>query len=151
MEIFLKPGEVCISQTPTEVSTILGSCVAVTIFNKRLKVGAICHALLPKNPDNFDTFRYVDSTVSYMLRRVEAMGIAKAEMEVKIFGGADVLGRNASGPSVGRKNVEIALAIMKQESLTPAITDTGGSLGRKIRFYTHTGEVLLKRLRRFQP
>jgi len=150
MEVFLKPGEICITRTPTEVSTILGSCVAVTIFSERPKVGAICHALLPKNPDDVDPFRYVDSTVCYMLRRVEAMGITKAEMEVKVFGGADVL-RNTTGPSVGRKNVKTALAIMKQESLTPAVIDTGGSLGRKIRFHTHTGEVLLKRIKRSWP
>jgi chemotaxis protein CheD len=48
MNIFLKPGALYISEKPAIVSTILGSCIAVTIFNKRLKVGGICHALLPK-------------------------------------------------------------------------------------------------------
>jgi len=75
MKIFLKPGELCVCDRPTQVSTILGSCIAVTIFNQRLRVGAICHALLPKNPKGHDALRYVDSAISSMLQKLEAMGI----------------------------------------------------------------------------
>jgi chemotaxis protein CheD len=146
MKIFLKPGDLYISDTPVRVSTILGSCVAVTIFNQRLKTGAICHALLPTNPNGHDAFRYVDSAIAYMLYKFEALGITRNEMELKLLGGADVLERTNTSQSVGQKNIETALEIIEQENLNLAVSDTGGSLGRKIHFYTHTGKVLLKRI-----
>ena len=98
MKIFLKPGEVASATEPARVSTILGSCIAVTIFNQRLRIGAICHALLPKNPKGHDALRYVDSAISSMLQKFEAMGIGKNEMEVKLLGGADVLERRRHYP-----------------------------------------------------
>jgi chemotaxis receptor (MCP) glutamine deamidase CheD len=70
MNLFLKPGEVCISREPAVVTTILGSCIAVTMFNERLKIGGICHALLPKHPPSkrWKEFHYVDSSILYMVK-----------------------------------------------------------------------------------
>ena len=148
MKVFLKPGEIYISDRPAEVSTILGSCVALTIFNQRLLVGAICHALLPTNPNGDDEFRYVDSAITYMVRKLGIMGIAKREMEAKLLGGADVLEQSDGRRSVGQQNIEAALKIIKQENLTLAVEDTGGPMGRKIQFYTNSGKVLLRRIKR---
>ncbi|HVN95005.1 MAG TPA: chemotaxis protein CheD [Syntrophorhabdaceae bacterium] len=151
MNIYLKPGEIYISDKPVIVSTILGSCIALTIFNKRLKVGGICHAQLPTNPssDVENTFRYVDSSIFYMIRKFEMMGITKDEMVVKLMGGADVLDpARANRSTVGQKNVETALNVIKSHQLILAASHVGGELGRKIHFDTDTGEVLLKRINR---
>ncbi len=151
MNIFLEPGGLYLSEGPAVVSTILGSCVSVMIYVKRLKMGGICHAVLPRNVrrDGAGTFRYVDSSISYMLQRFETLGIAKDEMEVKLMGGADVFERmNEHTRSVGRQNRETALEIIRSEHLKLSVSDVGGSLGRKIYFYTDTGRVLLQRIKR---
>jgi chemotaxis protein CheD len=151
VNIFLKPGEIFTSREPAIVSTILGSCVAITIFNERLKAGGICHALLPENRSLQDGGygRYVDGAITHILRKLEAMGIQKHEMEIKLFGGADVLEIiDTKKSSVGTQNIERALEIIKGEELLLAHSDVGGKTGRNIRFYTHTGAVLLKRIQR---
>jgi chemotaxis protein CheD len=151
MKVFLKPGEICISREPAVVSTILGSCIAVTMFNKRLKVGGICHALLPEKrpPHGADDCRYVDTSITYMLKKLEAMGIKRHEVEIKLLGGADVIDiTDTTKPSVGRLNIEKALEMMNTEQLFLMLSDVGGTTGRKIRFYTHTGVVLLQRIQR---
>ena len=150
MNIFLKPGGLYISEEPAIVSTILGSCVSITIYNKRLMIGGICHALLPKGQasNGTGTFRYVDSAISYMLQKFETRGIEKDEMEVKLLGGADVLERmDGHTKSVGQQNRETALEIIRKERLNLKVSDVGGSLGRKIYFYTDTGRILLKRIK----
>lgn len=149
MNLFLKPGEVCISREPAIVTTILGSCIAVTMFSERLKIGGICHALLPKHPPSkrWKEFHYVDSSILYMVKEFETMGIAGHEIEIKIFGGADifsVVGRK----SVGQANVETALSTIEEKKLNILFSDFGGILGRKLYFYTHTGDVLLKHIKR---
>jgi chemotaxis protein CheD len=154
MRVFLKPGELYISDVPTMVTTILGSCISVTIFNKRLKVGGICHAMLPGNSYTaehnvleYSIFRYVDKSILYMLNRFETIGVRRDEMEVKLLGGADVLDRiNERAASIGQKNIEIALEIIRNEGLRVIISDVGGNMGRKVHFYTHTGKLLLKRI-----
>ena len=147
--VYLKPGDLCHAESPAVVSTILGSCVAVVMFNQRTMVGGICHAMLPRNPSprGGETFRYVDSAVLYMAERFRALGIRESETDVKLFGGADVLeyhGKN--GLSVGRQNVETAIEVIGEAGFRLIVSDVGGTVGRKLRFYTHTGEVLLKRM-----
>lgn len=148
--VYLKPGEFYGAESPAVVSTVLGSCIAVTFFNPRTGIGSICHALLPTNPACHDvaTFRYVDSSVLHMVRRFDTMGIKRSEMEVKVLGGADVLeGLAGAAVTVGRQNIEAAFRIIEREHLSVAVTDVGGNIGRKIYFCTHTGKVLLKRLK----
>jgi chemotaxis protein CheD len=148
--IYLQPGELYAADAPAVVSTVLGSCIAVTFFSPRTGMGSICHALLPRNPAGHGvaTFRYVDSSVLHMVGQFDAMGIPRDEVEVKVLGGADVLeGLNGTAVSVGRQNIEAAFRIIEQERLSVAVTDVGGSIGRKIYFCTHTGKVLLKRLK----
>lgn len=149
MRVFLKPGDIYVSDMPTMVSTILGSCIALTIFNKRLKIGGICHAMLPKSPyaKEHSVFRYVDSSIFYMLNKFERLGIRRDEIELKLLGGADVIDRvNDDTASIGQKNIEIALEIIRNENLQLTVSDVGGKMGRKVHFYTHTGKVLLKRI-----
>jgi chemotaxis protein CheD len=149
--LFLKPGEVMMAGIPTIITTVLGSCVSITMFSERCSIGGICHAMLPRNPPfrSMEKLRYVDTSIRHMLHEFEALGIGKDEIETKVLGGADVLERvSGSSASVGQQNIRAALKIIRGEGLRIAASDVGGELGRKIHFYTHTGEVLLKRIDR---
>jgi chemotaxis protein CheD len=143
--VYLKPGEIFISRTPTLVSTVLGSCVSVTMFSPEARMGAMCHAMLPRGTD--DELRYVDSAVSFIYGRLAALSGYSSGFEAKLFGGADVLmpkGRPDGSASVGRQNVEAALQIIERLGLRLTAFDTGGEQGRKIFFCSGTGEVYMR-------
>jgi chemotaxis protein CheD len=144
---YLKPGELAVAERPALVSTVLGSCVAVTLFSPRLGVGAICHAMLPMAAGR-PGFKFVDSSLQHMLQRFVALGVAKAELVAKLFGGADMFQptQPSATQSVGRQNIQAATTLLQQQGVRLAAADTGGRQGRKLLFYSHTGEVLLKRL-----
>ena len=149
--VFLKPGELVVCEHETLVTTVLGSCISVTMFHPDSRIGAICHALLPQEKEKGEAFRYVDTSILNMLDRFAGYGISRARLEVKLFGGADMLiaGRNNSrSVTVGRKNIEVALQVIESEQLRLVASDLGGTQGRKICFHTHTGEIFLKRLRK---
>ncbi len=157
--IHLNAGEICITDKPTLVTTVLGSCVSVTMHCGRLKIGAICHGLLPScgsdcGQDCEDQLKYVDCSIEFMLKNMLRYGITKNELSIKLFGGGDVLlpkesaGKNKT---VGKQNLQIAKEIFRKEGLTIVNSDVGGYRGRRIYFYTHTGEVLLRRLRKQIP
>jgi len=148
---FLKPGELMITEVPTTVTTVLGSCVAITMFSERCSVGGICHAMLPQGSSAQPTekFRYVDTSILHMAQLFETLGVKKSEIETKVLGGADVLDRaNGSSASVGEQNIVAALKTIKRAGLTIVASDLGGDLGRKVIFYTHKGLVLVKRIDR---
>lgn len=147
--IVLKPGEIYATERPVLVTTVLGSCISVTMFCRARRSGAICHAILPNRCGRGDEndSRYVDTSIFAMLRRFNAWGIGPGELEIKIFGGADMLAPVQSrGPGVGRQNIDTALRIIEAQRLALIASDLGGYRGRKIFFRTHTGEVLVKRL-----
>jgi chemotaxis protein CheD len=147
MKVFLKPGELYIGKEPTVISTILGSCLSITMFNARLGVGGICHALFPNEfkQKKGKKSHYVDGSILYMLSEFEKIGVKRNEIEVKVFGGASI-NETAHRKTVGQANIEMALNILNGNDLKVLTYDFGGTSGRKIIFYTHTGRVLLKKI-----
>jgi chemotaxis protein CheD len=153
--VYLKPGELHITDKPTVISTVLGSCVSVAMYSTRFGIGGMCHALLPGNGDGLsggsEAFRYVDKSIIFMAMKFAQLGIKRHEISVKLFGGADVLyyikDENRK-KTIGKMNIEKAIEILTQEQLVPISTDVGGTSGRKIFFHTKTGEIFLKRLTR---
>jgi chemotaxis protein CheD len=155
-EIYLNPGESYLARKPAIIRTILGSCVGVTFWSARLGVGALTHSQLPRcpvdAPDGLELGmgrRYVDFAIREVAREFDALGARRAEVEVKLFGGADVLlvsdGAGAK-PTVGKMNCEVAVAVVGAEGLKVMASSLGGTSGLNIRFDTRTGEVLLRRL-----
>ena len=154
--IYLKAGEMHYADRPSLVITVLGSCLSVTMHDRKAGIGGICHGLLPACEERAHCasgcsrgFRFVDCSIRQMLRLFEKAGSRRREIEVKCFGGADMFTRtieNNGVVSVGRQNIRTAEETLAREGIRIVKQDVGGLGGRKIFFYTHTGEVLLKRL-----
>ena len=159
----LKPGEVHVTDEPLIIKTLLGSCLSFIMFNKRTKLTAISHAQLPYEYFNHKCIancpvkcnsgakdnnrsKYVSCSTQYMLQQFTTMGIKKNEIEVKLFGGANVLGFSGEKKTVGEQNIEAAYNIIKENRLNLVSEDVGGDLGRTIYLYTDSGKVLVKKL-----
>ncbi|WP_031484738.1 chemotaxis protein CheD [Maridesulfovibrio frigidus] len=157
--VFLHTGDAFLGVSPTIVSTVLGSCVAITMFSPKLKQGCICHAFLPSrneiSPDkkiSLQICRYVDTAVDYLLECMLRIGAKKNHLEVKLFGGSQgLIANRVRAPqymAVGDRNVTMAKKCLKEKGLHPIAADVGGNVGRKILYATHTGDLWLKRLDR---
>jgi chemotaxis protein CheD len=77
-------------------------------------------------------------------------GVTRGEIDVKIFGGSDMFsaGEKMTSMTVGQQNIVKAFQVIEEERLCINASDVGGTKGRKILFISHTGVVLLKRLRK---
>jgi chemotaxis protein CheD len=150
-EVYLQPGEFYIARAPAILKTVLGSCVAVTFWSPSLRIGALCHGVLPKCPNDVgddEGYRYVDFAICDLARQFDRFGTFRKELQVKVFGGGDVLPVLAASRNgtVGYQNWRAALAALRDEGLRVIAQDLGDSVGRLIQFLTGTGEVLLRRL-----
>lgn len=154
-QVYLKPGELLMTYEPCLVTTVLGSCVAVTMFYARLRFAGICHGMLPEPKQGFageddpERFKYLSEAIPFMIARFRNLGVEPQEVEVKIFGGGNVLGFENSSQSrklVGSVNIEIAREMVEKAAMSIKAGSVGGDSGRKILFNTQTGEVLHKYL-----
>jgi chemotaxis protein CheD len=154
-DLDLQPGELYLARCPAILRTILGSCIGLTFWSRRLGAGALCHGVLPRCPSPWPSgtslregYRYVDFSIRHLAEQFDSLGASRRELEIKLFGGADVLAACDRGgrPTVGRLNYIAAEETLVEEGLTISASDTGGTRGRRIHFHTGTGEVLLHRL-----
>jgi len=147
-KIYLKPGELVVTEEQVMVTTVLGSCVSVTMFNAQIGVAAICHGMLPYG-GNSQNFKYVDTAIRYMIGYFKKLDIDRKAIEVKVFGGADMfhtVGSSTSNLTVGWQNISAATSCLKEYGMAPTVSDVGRKNGRKLIFTTDTGIVYLKRL-----
>jgi chemotaxis protein CheD len=151
--IYLKPGELYFSKTPALVTTVLGSCISLTMVSHKLKVGAIIHALLPVCSDRNsgmpkkDPFNYVDCSVTYILSEFEKLGIKPGNIEAKLFGGSNMFSEtNKRQDTIGSQNIKMAVSIVEKKGINLVKIDVGGIQSRKIIFHTSSGDVWLRRL-----
>jgi chemotaxis protein CheD len=155
-DLNLQPGELYVARTPAILRTILGSCVGVTFWSGRLGAGALCHGVLPRAPSVWpagfslaEGHRYVDFSIRYLAQQFDALGAHRDELEIKLFGGADVLpllSARSSRPTVGSLNCKTAVDVLAEEGFSVTASDLGGTRGRRIHFHTGTGVVLVSRL-----
>lgn len=156
-KVFLQTGDCFLGVQPTLVTTVLGSCLAVTIHAPQFGIGTICHAFLPDSSDmkkghgpDPQICRFVDTALQNMLESIDKLGIPRRELVIKMFGGSTgiaVRGMENSSYNIGRRNVEMARKMLKFARLDIAAEDVGGAQGRKLMFQTQTGEIWLKRLK----
>lgn len=148
--IFLEPGELYVADRPSVIETILGSCIAVTMHSSRLRHGAICHCQLPEGSPHGPGDLVVEA-IPRLLHALLARGATRDELVVKLFGGSTVLNSTAYQRelriSLGDQNVNRALHLLHELQLPLAARDTGGDTGRKLYFYTDSGEVYIRRQR----
>ena len=152
--VYLQPGESRLVREPAILQTLLGSCVGIAFRVPRLGLGALCHPMLPRFPvkqaatlSRSAGRRYVDYAIRDLAKQFDSLGARREEVEVKIFGGGDVLlmVNDAARPTVGRLNCEVAMKVLEEEGFAVMASSLGGKRGVNIYFNTKTGEVLLKR------
>ncbi|HOJ13129.1 MAG TPA: chemotaxis protein CheD [Deltaproteobacteria bacterium] len=151
--VYLRPGEMYFGTDPARVVTVLGSCISIVMYHRPTSTSSMSHALMPerscsrKRAVAGDAFVFVDSSIAWMLEQFSRMGIDKKDLEVKIFGGSDMFQDARKGNealAVGKKNVMTALRVLQQHGISPTAWNVGGTKGRKVVFYTDTGDVFTK-------
>lgn len=156
-KVFLQTGDCFIGVQPTMVTTVLGSCLAVTMHVPKMGIGTICHAFLPDSSDvktakqpEPQICRYVDTALQNMLETMDKIGVPRRDLVIKMFGGSTgvaVQNVDHSTYDIGRRNIAMAKKLLKFARLDIQVEDIGGQRGRKLLFNTATGEVWVKKLR----
>ena len=152
--ITIHPGEYKVSDEDIIISTVLGSCISVALYDPVKKQGGMNHFLLPKNGSNSLTentiikqeYRYGIYAMEILINSLLKMGSSKRNLIAKVFGGSEMFKVSGKVSNVGKQNRDFALVFLKNEDIPVLSSDLGGQLGRKVLFFPNTGKILLKKL-----
>jgi len=151
-EIFLQPGGHCFGAAPDRIRTLLGSCVAITLWHPLLKKGGMVHCLLPSRGARVGaqalSGRFVDEGVRWLLREAARAMVDPAQCEFKLFGGSNMfaaLGIHAEGrETIGASNAQAALCMLERLGFDLRVKDVGGTVHRALKFDLSTGEAWVR-------
>jgi chemotaxis protein CheD len=136
------------STEPEMLMTILGSCVAACIRDPFMGIGGMNHFLLPGDESscmNSDAARYGVFAMESLINGLLKAGARKERLEIKVFGGGNVINNSAR---IGSKNAAFIREFLRKEGLRIASEDLEGDLPRKVHYYTQTGKVMMRKLNR---
>ena len=143
---FLFPSSLHVVTEPTEIQTVLGSCVAVCLYDKVRRFGGMNHYMLPLwKGEGLATPKFGDISIEKLIARMLSMEGEKRNIVAKVFGGAEQY-VDGSIYEIGKRNIEVAVSILGDHGITIVGSSTGGRVGRRILFHSASGQVLMKYL-----
>lgn len=141
--IYLYPAGLVADNKPKIVHTILGSCVAVCLYDKTKKIGGINHYMLPYwNGNGLATPKYGNIAIEKLIDSMISLGSRKEHLIAKVFGGGAVIDTTHPSFNIGERNIMVAFELLKENRIPIVAKSTGGNLGRKIIYNTQSSEVI---------
>ena len=141
------PGQFLITSVPSLITTVLGSCVSVCLWDKHTGIAGLNHYLLPGSEKDVNG----DPNLGYAATRMTIKSILNRNVELhhleaKIFGGSNSFSKDVDIFKVGKRNIDAAVEVLHEFGIPLIAQDVGGGRGRKIVFNTATGKVRMKLL-----
>ncbi|HVI06688.1 MAG TPA: chemotaxis protein CheD [Candidatus Binatia bacterium] len=141
---FLYPGQMMVSREPIVITTILGSCAAICLWDSVKRMGGMNHYLLPEgSEDGPNRLRYGNVANAALLKEMLALGCDIRNLRAKLFGGSSAFSANPS-QSVGTRNVELAEEFVRKANIPLVSKDVSGKHGRRLVFHTEDGVTLIR-------
>jgi chemotaxis protein CheD len=152
--VVLEPGDFYFGSGRTRISTLLGSCISITLWHPRKRIGGMCHYMLTERnaqiarpaqwPLSALDGRYASEAFSLFLQHVEAAGTRPSEYQAKLFGGGNMFIGGSSGKmDIGPRNIEYGRKLLASKNIALMAEHVGGSGRRKLHFELWSGHVLL--------
>lgn len=145
---YVHVGQLFTSAVQRLVSTILGSCVSVCVWDAEVGVGGLNHFLLPQCVNNgVSSPRFGNVAIRELLTEVQRLGGARHRLQAKIFGGASVIDAfQTTNGSLGMQNVALARRFLADAGIPIVNEDIGGTQGRKLVFRTNDGSAWVRHI-----
>lgn len=143
--VFIHVGQIHVDHAPGAISTVLGSCVAVCLYDPASGIGGMNHDLLPFwNGNGLQSPKFGNIAIPKLIEAMRTHGANQKTMEAKLFGGASMHALNCDSMMIGHKNILVARQVLKEYNIPIIAEDVGGELGRKVQLNLDGGKVLMK-------
>lgn len=129
------------------LATLLGSCVAVCLYDPQLKIGGMNHFMLPSGKPNAsseqDALLRGDYAMEVLVNALLAKGARKSRLRAKAFGGGKVIAVITT--AIGDNNIAFTTSWLEREGIPLLAQDFGGPWSRKVLFEPDSGTAWCRR------
>lgn len=133
-------GEIEVSNdNNVTLTTILGSCISVCMWDKQAGIGGMNHFLLAEG-GGANAIKYGAYAMEMLINKMLRAGANRSKFQSKVFGGASV---SNLVNDIGQRNGEFALDFLSNEGIPCLAESIGGNKARRVRFHPATGSVKL--------
>jgi chemotaxis protein CheD len=143
--IVLRPGQWWFGTRARSIRSLLGSCVAVSLWHPRLRFAGMCHYVLPSRDRRMHLAldgRYGDEAVELLVAAVKAARTRPDEYEARLWGGANMIGTSGTPVmNIGARNAARGRWLLKQHGFRLLQLDVAGAMNRSIELGLASGEV----------
>lgn len=130
------------------LSTFVGSCVALCLYDPAARIGGMAHIMLPEGNsegNNTNEAKYANQAFENTLKMMTAKGALQRRMVAKIAGGAKVFSHDGAESmfNIGARNAEAVRRLLEKSEIKLLAEDIGSSTGRWVKLDIGTGRVLV--------
>jgi len=149
-EQYIGPGDFFSSTDDIVISTLLGSCISVTLHDRAVPVGGMNHFMLPfpkgtEDPQLSTSARYGVNAMELLINDILKHGGQKKKLRAKVFGGSAVINLDkAATYDIPAMNIEFIIGFLETEKIPVDSFSVGGSLPRKVYFFPKSARVLMR-------
>jgi chemotaxis protein CheD len=144
---YVHAGQLRVVREPAEIITVLGTCVAVCLWDPQRGVGGMNHYLLPHVlTGTVASPRFGSCAFATLVREVTASGGRRSHLLAKVFGGMQSRFRAGGDDDLGRANAALALSLLDEAGIPIVASDIGGERGRKLVFCIPAGQAFVQYL-----
>ncbi len=148
-QLLLMPGELYFGRAYEQISTLLGSCVAVALWHPVHHYGGMCHFILPsrlRKPHQAPEGRFGDEAMTMMMDALARTGSRPSEYQAHLYGGADTMPDHLGVKlNIGERNIELAWTLIEQYGLRLESVDVGDRVPRTVTLDLATGQCRCRR------
>ena len=139
---YLQPGQLLVAIAPTAITTVLGSCVAVCLWDPQKRIGGMNHFILPQNAGGtVASLRFGNTAMEQLIAQVRGASGRLPLLRARVFGGASMFEKQ--GETLGQQNAALAIEFLSRRGIDIVQIDVGGNRGRKLVFHTDEGTACL--------
>ncbi len=145
--VYIPIGGMEYNYAPKILKTIVGSCVAIALYSKYNKFGALAHVMLPKaTRHKSNNYKFADYAIYNMINIFTSRGYKTKDIVAKLVGGAKIYfsSQDSIIPDIGKENVLISRKILLEKNIEIAAEDVFGIFGRTVFFDLNNGDIYIK-------
>jgi chemotaxis protein CheD len=142
---YIAPGQIFVSAAPAAITTILGSCIAVCLWEPRRRIGGMNHFMLPQYASaGVASPRFGNVAMEQLVEQMRLAGARLPLLQARVIGGSCMFEQMQSSNHLGHKNAELAMEFLRRRAIEIVEVAVGGTRGRRLTFHTDEGTTCLK-------
>ncbi len=144
-------GEIMVAESTNLLRAVgIGSCIAVTLYDRDTTIGSLAHIMLPcieEAHNKSHPAKFTDVAIGVMIDEMKMQGARIQDVRAKIFGGANMFPEIISSNStmdIGRRNISAVREELEKHNIKNIAEEVGDDIGRTVLFDTGDGSVEVK-------